>query len=1516
MANRRIEDLLSNYLVLKSAWERVKYWYSLGEFTPQPEFTHWLLHPDEKLSSLGEKLASNSYTPDPFTLIPYPKKGAMIRHYSMPTVKDQVAFCVFGILLAPYLESSMLNFSFGNRWYRKTYRDRSGDEPKWKERPFSLSDKSLYQPYRRAHGLFRRVSHWSALSMFNPSQERDQAGVKSIRQEDYPVNKLPPFVKPDWWTTDGAEKGYWVDLDIEMAYPSVRLELLEKRMLSLLSEDPNRKSDLAAFGFENDKESCLDYPLEIQKALQNVEIRKELVTRLTNHLKSIKYEKNDIKDLWKPPHSTQRLPDEEGHIGIPTGLSIAGFLINAYLTGFDYKMAFWLLDTKSENKERAAFFRFVDDIVLIANSHSFLMSGIDEIWRNLIREDNDSEEVRFLAKFPTPGVGSNLRLNIDKIEPDPIKEIVSKYLIAYGWKECDDCKKIYPDPKKRFSKNKNPKALADWISDLSKKNNKEAIEIHSKIKKLEMKALKKEEVYPFVTRLVERMSEIADDTLLDRFGSGTISRLKELHDLVQLNIDDIQVKQESRLSFAAMRLAKAWLPEEDPSQDSALLAEIRQSLRSAILQVPWKFKIWKAAIRAGARQAIAIERRKNKNTYDGIDWLKEIVGFIGIDGKWMKEWPEEQTYHEHCYHSANNKNKLKKTKSLYLSFLRASFWRYLAVTINEIGDYVDEMEYFARNREVRENPYLSSNRWLFRAFEEKSARQVLHQISDLEVWAQSMYNSRKSIKFSEITSLEVSSLQKAVLAAVGGEKILLLIKKVKDRENIKFKTADQLRLPDEITLFKNMGLIKSILQIKEGLIRGKAQNIYDIPTWTLLARKKRAVNHKIASIVAEEYSEDIDLLLNYATALGLTEYLPLKLLDQCLKEISKKIEEIRTNQQDSRYILLKKYERLRRFCLICGKNTTKSNEEIFNQKPTIHRLLWGDWWTHQDLRSMQVKIGEAPSLGVPIRVASKLLLEGLTKPKNTSEMPFPIWIISEGSQAVMSHGRRHQLGFRDEKAPQGKVSELIRLGGLKDWEIYPHPSYFFIIDTKHGNRELKEVWHNVLLFLSAAIGSEKILDQIFINGPGVIPFEERYEWREDIPIPKELWKTIEKVIRKGMGYKPIKHLSPQELKNELISGLEYVEHAKISINDFSWEQIDTILEINNDLEVPIEIKPFYEKRIDQNNAGKAFKINETNLFEKLCVRIGQINAHPNWEHVVRSFPNLPRREIQTIMRQIWAVVLGDHMERETNGMNTYVNLVVLPEVALPPLELRSVRELTERTNKAVLTGMYWKLVPTAASQHFQTTLSQRYFTNEAAFCIPLFIPGDQIWPLVRTFRIRKPIPSNRELGLARALSTEETIWRIVPGQKWYRFLHPEWGDFTIAICSDITDPSPWHQMRGDILHIFICSYNEDADLFEAMTWVRAYENYANIVSANNGEYGGSFAWSPKHGHQKEIARLRGKNLFLDADIIIPVRELFQKQRSELENSVEKARNYWLNRPLGRASEYKAPPPNFPMHRRR
>jgi hypothetical protein len=120
-------------------------------------------------------------------------------------------------------------------------------------------------------------------------------------------------------------------------------------------------------------------------------------------------------------------------------------------------------------------------------------------------------------------------------------------------------------------------------------------------------------------------------------------------------------------------------------------------------------------------------------------------------------------------------------------------------------------------------------------------------------------------------------------------------------------------------------------------------------------------------------------------------------------------------------------------------------------------------------------------------------------------------------------------------------------------------------------------------------------------------------------------------------------------------------------------------------------------------------------------------------------------------------------------------------------------------------------------------------------------------------------------------------------------------------------------LRGQLMHLFQCAFNQDIDLFRSLTWVRAYETFVNVVSTNHGVYGGSFVWTPKSKHQKTIAQLEGSRLSIAADVLLPVKELHHQQLQGSEHAVEAATQaVWTEKKKkGRKpNPFKSPPPGY------
>ena len=224
-------EVLGHPVILQGAWMRVDSWYRSGELAPQPELTRWRLYPEAMLRELAEVLRGDDWKPGKWRQVPYPKKGGRLRHYVMPTVRDQVAFMAHMVALGPILDQQVANFAFGNRWYRPIAWDRRAVPPRWVHRPYPVLTDKTYLPYARSHGLFRRVAHWTVARMTNVTLSAEQDSGRTQLPGDYGAGTLPKWTGEEWWKGPvDTSRAFWAALDIELAYPSVRIDQLAMAM--------------------------------------------------------------------------------------------------------------------------------------------------------------------------------------------------------------------------------------------------------------------------------------------------------------------------------------------------------------------------------------------------------------------------------------------------------------------------------------------------------------------------------------------------------------------------------------------------------------------------------------------------------------------------------------------------------------------------------------------------------------------------------------------------------------------------------------------------------------------------------------------------------------------------------------------------------------------------------------------------------------------------------------------------------------------------------------------------------------------------------------------------------------------------------------------------------------------------------------------------------------------------------------------------------------------------------------
>lgn len=576
---------------------------------------------------------------------------------------------------------------------------------------------------------------------------------------------------------------------------------------------------------------------------------------------------------------------------------------------------------------------------------------------------------------------------------------------------------------------------------------------------------------------------------------------------------------------------------------------------------------------------------------------------------------------------------------------------------------------------------------------------------------------------------------------------------------------------------------------------------------------------------------------------------------------------------------------------------------------TVHRLLWGLGLEGQELGDWELRPWEIPAVGLPTRVAVHLFHEAIRAPLPPSWRPDygPVTWGLIGEQTLLAHGRREQLGLGSlESPPEPLENERPEVRLTTKWEVRPHPAFFLPFLTLHrtleGIGDGYLLYCNVLLLLTALDGGEAILDRLVERGTGSIPFEDRWGWRSRIHLPADTWPLIEQVFH----WSTRKGGDPASLKEYLERSLGAFKTPPISFDDFVSERIDLRLSVSSESETVRTVRRAGYAAGDLPDPLKLERDNEA-LLENFVVRIGQISEWPDKAQVRDDFPRMSRTAANRIMAQVASAFQTPRHKKDRDEPA----LVILPESTIPQSEVGTLRQLVEDTGRACLAGLYWRALPPPYPGAGGQKVLRRWFVNEAELILPMG-HQDRGPTSVRHFRVRKPVPAHIETGLAQALTDAPRptgSWMMLKGKRWYRFLHPEWGDFSVAICSDLLDSALWRSLRGELLHLFMVGFNKDVDLFDSLTWVRAYENYLNLISVNHGAYGGSFLWTPKRKHDRELARLRGEELFLLADVTLDISGLLVSQETGVQDAETDAKEFW-EKGKGRKGDYKSPPPGY------
>lgn len=711
-------------MILWAAWLRVDRWYRTGNLAPQPELARWRLHPEAQLRVLRNELRNSTWKPTSWPQVPYPKKGASLRHYVMPSIKDQVAFMAYLVLLAPLFERRFRSFVFGNRWYRPMYWNRRLSSPRWELLPYPLFTPRIYRSYAQSFGLFRRVAHWTVARMTDTDVSATDYGGRVQRPCDYSDRMLPPWTRPPWWQQASRRRACWTALDLQLAYPSVELSVLRDSMECLLdAEDQSAllpESGPPHFGTAVPLcDSVSGYPSPILAALSDRTTRLSLASNLVTALEQVVVDSRSIAQcMWHPRHARPTLPPSKDY-GLPTGLAVSGILLNVVLSSADDLIFEYL---ESENKqEPGAIVRFADDVYLMSTTYDGLFALTEQFWKALSRNENPT--------LASPSSRTNLYIGLTKIRPIAVQQAVHEFLRNNQWTPCEEdgvkCSELMP-PKE----NVNLTTLSRWWKHNNDKNDSRLAPLRSG---LERAIVLSNNLGPFVTALVERLSDIGTDTLADRFGVAAASRLERLHELARFDIDDEQVRADTRRTFAANRLVRMWLPSRTAPDG---IREIRSSVAHVLQLTPWKHALWRAVVRASALRPHG-QRSDNERQSDNdrsSRWLESQLARIAMHrgGKesmntaWAHTWPEA------CVDEAHEMP--DGWRDLYLSYHRTVFWHHLSDTLAQLWRHIHAS---SSNRPEHSEP--SPHWWSTRAIPDGDHRHVVQFLAAVDRWVEVLY---------------------------------------------------------------------------------------------------------------------------------------------------------------------------------------------------------------------------------------------------------------------------------------------------------------------------------------------------------------------------------------------------------------------------------------------------------------------------------------------------------------------------------------------------------------------------------------------------------------------------------------------------------------------------------------------------------------------------------------------------------------------------------------------------------
>ena len=379
---------------LMLAWRRVENSFKHGNiWYDELELAAYKFNLVSNLEKLSDVLLKGTYQMHPIKPAPYPKgskksnkegkngEGTVqevelkVRQSFAINIEDQLVWMAVCGFLGPYFEEQMPAWSYGNRLYLNTWKDKDGH---WINGVYRTTSVNFYRKWTQGWPLYSHTLSACIKRMAFPQEETIAGGVYqiddvvTIEENAAQVNQAfkLKYLDKGYFSGKKKEKLYYVALDLTKFYPHVKMSKIRT---------------IIKTRFNNQCEEFYN-----------------LIDAITNFV--ISYESQGKLDFTDAELREMDLDKEVCFEGLPTGLIVAGALANIYMLELDRKV-----DAKltSENEHHILHFRYVDDHLMLSDEKSKLESWKDWYIGELealgleINSEKTDEDV-IDSYYPTP----------------------------------------------------------------------------------------------------------------------------------------------------------------------------------------------------------------------------------------------------------------------------------------------------------------------------------------------------------------------------------------------------------------------------------------------------------------------------------------------------------------------------------------------------------------------------------------------------------------------------------------------------------------------------------------------------------------------------------------------------------------------------------------------------------------------------------------------------------------------------------------------------------------------------------------------------------------------------------------------------------------------------------------------------------------------------------------------------------------------------------------------------------